>query len=56
MLLGEEKINIAGLQLGREGVGGKAISLIHVDGPVPDKVLARLRTLPNIVSAALLQL
>lgn len=56
MLLGEAKINIAGLQLGREGAGGNAISLIHVDEPVPDDVLARLRTLPNIISAALLHL
>jgi D-3-phosphoglycerate dehydrogenase len=56
MLLGEEKINIAGLQLGRERVGGMAISLIHVDEPVPDAVLARLRTLPSIISAALLHL
>jgi D-3-phosphoglycerate dehydrogenase len=55
-LLGEAKINIAGLQLGRERVGGMAISLIHVDGAVPDSVLARLRTLPNIVSADLLHL
>jgi D-3-phosphoglycerate dehydrogenase len=55
-LLGEAKINIAGLQLGRERVGGNAISLIHVDEPVPDAVLARLRTLPSIISAALIHL
>ncbi|MBI4518224.1 MAG: phosphoglycerate dehydrogenase [Deltaproteobacteria bacterium] len=55
-LLGEAKINIAGLELGRERVGGMAISLIHVDGPVPPAVLERLRTLPQIVSAQLLTL
>jgi D-3-phosphoglycerate dehydrogenase len=55
-LLGEAKINIAGLQLGREQVGGMAISLIHVDEPVPQAVLERLRTLPNIVTADLLEL
>jgi D-3-phosphoglycerate dehydrogenase len=55
-LLAEARINIAGLQLGRERVGGMAISLIHVDEPVPDAVLQRLRTLPNIVSADLLVL
>jgi D-3-phosphoglycerate dehydrogenase len=54
--LGRAKINIAGLQLGRERVGGMAISLIHVDERVPDSVLERLRTLPNIVSADLLDL
>jgi D-3-phosphoglycerate dehydrogenase / 2-oxoglutarate reductase len=55
-LLGEAKINIAGLQLGREKVGGMAISLIHVDERIPAPVLARLRTQSNIVSADLLEL
>ena len=34
-LLGESQINIAGLELGRERVGGMALSLFHVDDPVP---------------------
>jgi D-3-phosphoglycerate dehydrogenase len=55
-LLGESGINIAGIELGRERVGGMALSLIHVDDTVPDAVLARLRTLPQIVSAQLLRL
>ena len=55
-LLGEAKINIARLELGRERIGGMAISLIHVDAEIPDAVLARLRTLPNIVSAQLIRL
>jgi D-3-phosphoglycerate dehydrogenase len=55
-LLGESRINIAGLELGREQVGGKALSLFHVDDPVPDAVLDALRTHPNVVSATLLRL
>jgi D-3-phosphoglycerate dehydrogenase len=55
-LLGEAKINIARLELGRERIGGMAISLIHVDDSIPDAVLERLRTLPNIVSAQLIKL
>ncbi len=55
-LLGEAGINIAGLQLGREKVGGMAISLVHVDERIPPPVLDRLRMLPNIVSAGLLEL
>ena len=55
-LLGESNINIAGFELGREKVGGMALSLIHVDDAVPDAVLERLRTLPHIVSAQLLRL
>jgi D-3-phosphoglycerate dehydrogenase len=56
MLLGEAKINIAGLQLGREKVGGMALSLVHVDERIPPAVLERLRKLPNIVSAQMLEL
>ncbi len=55
-LLGERGINIAGIELGRERVGGMALSLIHVDEPAPPAVLAELRTQPDIVSAALLRL
>jgi D-3-phosphoglycerate dehydrogenase len=55
-LLGERQINIAGIELGREKVGGMALSLIHVDDAVPPSVLAELRTLPQIVSAELLRL
>ncbi len=55
-LLGENQINIAGLELGRECIGGMALSLFHVDDPVPAGVLTQLRTLPQIVSADLLHL
>ena len=55
-LLGRRGINIAGLELGRERVGGMAISLIHVDDAVPPDILAELRTLPHIVSVQLIRL
>ena len=55
-LLGERNINIAGLQLGRETVGGMAISLIHVDERIPESVLQELRAGRNIISAHLLEL
>ncbi|MFQ5849713.1 MAG: phosphoglycerate dehydrogenase [Candidatus Binatia bacterium] len=55
-LLGKERINIAGLELGREKVGGMAISLIHVDDAVPKEVLEALRHLPNILSAEMVKL
>ena len=55
-LLGQNRINIAGVELGREQAGGMAISLFHVDEAVSDDVLAHLRTLPHVVSADLLEL
>ena len=55
-LLGKAKVNIARLELGREKIGGMAISLIHVDDSIPASVLEQLRTLPDIVSAQLVTL
>lgn len=55
-LLGQAKINIAGLALGRDQVGGMALSLLQVDDPVPDEVIERLRTIPAITGARRLTL
>jgi D-3-phosphoglycerate dehydrogenase len=55
-VLGQAKINIARLELGREKIGGMAISLIHVDDEIPEPVLEQLREVPNIVSAQLVRL
>lgn len=55
-LLGKHGINIAGLELGREKIGGKAIALIHVDGQVPTEVLTELQALEPIISAQQIRL
>lgn len=55
-LLGQKGINIAGLELGREKVGGMAISFFHVDDIVPKETLEALRSLPHIVTAELVKL
>ncbi len=49
--LGEREINIAGIQLGREKVGGTAISLINVDQEVPEDIIAGIMSLPSIRDA-----
>ncbi len=55
-LLGQAGINIAGLELGRDRIGGTALSLVEVDGPVPTQVLESLKTIPAITSAMLIKL
>jgi len=55
-LLGHAGINIAGLELGRDRVGGMALSLVEVDGPVPVRVLENLKTISAITSATLIKL
>jgi D-3-phosphoglycerate dehydrogenase / 2-oxoglutarate reductase len=44
-------INIATFHLGRAEQGGDAICLVSVDEPVPEDVLAMVRTLPLVVQA-----
>jgi D-3-phosphoglycerate dehydrogenase len=55
-ILGNNGINIAGMELGRTEKGGNAISFTHVDDAVGKKALDELRSLPQIVSATLVKL
>ena len=55
-LFGANGINIAGMQLGRQRPGGHAVSVLSLDTPAPDAVLAELRALPSIRSARLVRL
>jgi D-3-phosphoglycerate dehydrogenase / 2-oxoglutarate reductase len=55
-LLGEKGINIAGMELGREKVGGMAISCIHIDDAAPKETMDALRSLPQVVAAELVKL
>jgi D-3-phosphoglycerate dehydrogenase len=52
-LLGQNNVNIAGMQLGREKRGGRAVSIVNVDDPIPGPVLDEIRRIPNIVYAKL---
>jgi len=49
-ILGENNINIAGMTFGRESPGGKAITVLNVDSPVPANVLERIKNSPHILS------
>ncbi len=55
-ILGNNGINIAGMELGRSEQGGNAISFTHVDERVPKKAIDELLALPQIVSAELVKL
>lgn len=54
-LLGKNSVNIAGMQLGRERRGGRAVSVVNVDDPIPGPVLDEIRRIPNIVYAKLVR-
>ena len=40
---GEASINIAGMQIARQKAGGQALSVLTVDSPVPDEIIAKVR-------------
>src|SRR5262252_2292340 len=50
-VLGKCNVNIAGMHLGREQQGGKALALLNVDDPVDKDVISQFRQIPNILSA-----
>jgi D-3-phosphoglycerate dehydrogenase / 2-oxoglutarate reductase len=49
--LGDAGINIATFHVGRETAGGNAVSLIEIDGDLPEDVLAKVRALPQVTQA-----
>jgi D-3-phosphoglycerate dehydrogenase len=49
-VLGRNNINISRMQFGRERAGGRAISVVGTDTPVPKEILSELKGLPNILS------
>jgi D-3-phosphoglycerate dehydrogenase len=54
-VLGRCKVNIAGMQLGRENEGGRALALLLVDNPVGKDVIEQFRQVPNVLSAKVVQ-
>jgi D-3-phosphoglycerate dehydrogenase (EC 1.1.1.95) len=52
-LLGEEDIDIAGMQLGRKKPRGQAIMVLNVDSPIPEHILEEIRKIDGIEDAHL---
>jgi D-3-phosphoglycerate dehydrogenase len=50
-ILGQCQVNIAGMHLGREIEGGRALALLLVDGPVRPEVIDRVLNIENILMA-----
>jgi D-3-phosphoglycerate dehydrogenase len=56
MLLGDNKINIAAMHVGRTKPGDFAVMILALDGPIPAAVLQKIDKLPNIVRSRLAEL
>lgn len=55
-LLGNKGVNIAGMTLGRDVMGGQARTILKIDGAVPEGVLSEIRKAHNILDAKLIKL
>ncbi|MBU4312282.1 MAG: phosphoglycerate dehydrogenase [Candidatus Omnitrophica bacterium] len=55
-ILGNNGVNIAAMTFGRALPGGKTMSVLNVDSPVPEKVLDEIRKVKNILDAKLIKL
>ncbi|MBI2176800.1 MAG: ACT domain-containing protein, partial [Candidatus Tectomicrobia bacterium] len=55
-LLGSHQINIAGMQLGRTKMSPRAVAVLALDDPIPDEVMEKIRSIPNIYDAKLVRL
>lgn len=50
-IIGEAGVNIANLTLGRDERGGKASTILNLDAPVSEDVMARIRKVPYVTQA-----
>lgn len=50
MALASQNINIATFHLGRDRIRGNAISLVHLDDPLPAGMAGEILRIPNIIS------
>jgi D-3-phosphoglycerate dehydrogenase len=54
-ILGQCSVNVAGMYLGRERQGGKALALLLVDNPVRPEVIDQVRQIDNILTARVIR-
>ncbi|MHC1599629.1 MAG: phosphoglycerate dehydrogenase [Candidatus Methanospirareceae archaeon] len=55
-ILGDKGINIAGMQVGREKVGGEAVMVVNVDSPVSEGCIEEIKHVENISDVTLVKL
>jgi D-3-phosphoglycerate dehydrogenase len=54
--LGQDNINIAGMQVGRQSLGGEAVMVLQVDSAVPEETVKKLEELDAILSIRFVKL
>ena len=54
-ILAKNKINIAGISLGRESQAGMAVSVVNVDSEVSEKTIGEIKTTKDVIFVKLLK-
>ena len=47
-ILGEEQVNVAGMQVGRKEIGGNAVMIMAIDHAVSEQALEKMRKIDGI--------
>jgi D-3-phosphoglycerate dehydrogenase len=55
-ILGENKVNIAGMTFGRLKEGGEAVSILNIDSDISKELLGKVKNSPNIHDVKLVKL
>jgi len=55
-LLGGNGVNIAGMNVGREQEGGRALMILMVDDPISDELMQQIRAIPGMETAQRVEL
>ncbi|MFV9676728.1 MAG: phosphoglycerate dehydrogenase [Methanosarcinales archaeon] len=55
-VLGDSGINIAGMQVGREKIGGEAVMVLNVDSSVSEDTMAEIKRVQNVIDVKLVKL
>jgi D-3-phosphoglycerate dehydrogenase len=54
-LLGEHEVNVAGMHVGRDEQGGKALALLLIDSALDQSTVEAIRRIDNVLSAQALR-
>ena len=55
-IIGESGVNIANMTLGRDELGGRALTLINLDAPLSPETLKQIRAVPHVNEVRQVQL
>lgn len=56
LMIGEQNINIAFMQVGRKDRGGKAVMMLSVDAPIPNETLEKIKEIEGVIDVRMISI